>query len=597
MRRLLVLTTLIFLFQSGICQQTGKAKHETDHPIKQETMLFRISERADSVKLADSIQKVILETQIGLLLNSEIKRKKELQAQLLSVRERDSVNLVKTRHEMDSLRGVTKGYPVALFGDTLFYIFARVGSVTAPERADLIVLHLKQVARDYSIVPDSIRVVPEGNYRDIVCNEKIIVSVTADDALWKGLSQDSLAIKYRSVIINSIKVYRQSVSLKTILTAVILSVVILLSFIFLIRLIRYLFRKLDKDLIPKLRLPEKWQYFKNYETIQKERQARILLVVSKLIRYMIYIVLTMIMLLLIFNIVPQTKPIGVTLLGYVLNPLRNIGNALVKYIPNLITIVIIIILFRLLIRLVRYLSSEISKGDLKVPGFYPEWSKPTYLIIRFILLVLMIVFIFPFLPGSNSIVFQGVSVFIGLVISISSTSIIGNLLAGLVITFMRSFKIGDTIKTVENIGIVMEKTAFVTRIRTFKGEFITIPHSNILASHVTNYSVSAEDDKLILYTTITIGYDAPWQKVHELMISAALATEYILKDPSPFVLQTSLNDYHISYQINAYTKTPAIQPWIYSKLHQNIQDKFKEAGVEILSPMQNAVRDGNLKKI
>jgi small-conductance mechanosensitive channel len=296
------------------------------------------------------------------------------------------------------------------------------------------------------------------------------------------------------------------------------------------------------------------------------------------------------MVLLIFNIMPQTKPVGVTLLGYILDPLRNIAYALVKYIPNLITIVIIYILFRLLIRLIRYLSGEISKGDMKIPGFYPEWAKPTFVIIRFILLVLMVVFIFPFLPGSNSVVFQGVSVFIGLVISISSTSIIGNLLAGLVITFMRSFKIGDTIKTGEHIGIVMEKTAFVTRIRSFKGEFITIPHSNILASHVTNYSVSAEDDKLILYTTITIGYDAPWQKVHELMINAALATEYILKDPSPFVLQTSLNDYHISYQINAFTRNPEIQPRIYSELHQNIQKKFNEAGVEILSPMFNAVR-------
>jgi small-conductance mechanosensitive channel len=157
---------------------------------------------------------------------------------------------------------------------------------------------------------------------------------------------------------------------------------------------------------------------------------------------------------------------------------------------------------------------------------------------------------------------------------------------------MRSFRIGDTIKTGENAGIVVEKTAFVTRIRTYKGEYITIPHANILSSHVINYSSSARDNKLMLYTTITIGYDTPWQKVHEMMINAALDTEHILKDPRPFVLQTSLNDYHISYQINAYTRRPEIQPKIYSDLHQNIQNRFREAGVEILSPMYNAVRDG-----
>jgi small-conductance mechanosensitive channel len=591
--RFFALFLLIILFHNGFNQTIRDMKTQKDDgSIQTENTLHKMLERADSIRLKDSIEKLILEKQIDQLLGWEVKRKQELETRLKKIETEDSLSRIDFRIRMDSLRHVTKGYPVTLFKDTLFLIYSRVGSVAASGRAAFISAHLKEVARDYSIYPDSVIIVTEGDYKDICHNEKILLSITKTDALWNNISQDSLARKYRDTIVAAIKIYRDSVSPKTILVAVILSLVVLFSFIFLTRLIRYLFRRLDNDLIPRLRLPEKWQFFKDYETIQKNRQAKILLLISKFIRYLIYFLLTIIMLLLIFNILPQTKPVGVTLLGYILDPLRNIAYAMVKYIPNLITIVIIYILFRLLIRLIRYLSGEISKGDMKIPGFYAEWAKPTFVIIRFILYVLMVVFIFPFLPGSNSVVFQGVSVFIGLVISISSTSIIGNLLAGLVITFMRSFKIGDTIKTGENIGIVMEKSAFVTRIRTFKGEYITIPHSNILASHVTNYSVSAEDNKLILYTTITIGYDAPWQKVHELMISAALATEYILKDPFPFVLQTSLNDYHISYQLNVFTKNPEIQPKIYSELHQNIQNKFNEAGVEILSPMFNAVREG-----
>jgi len=591
MKQFAVFFLFIFISFCGICQQNQETKYnKKDVSVQEENLLKQLIEQSDSIRLADSLQKVILEKQISQLLNNEIKRKKELKAQLLNMKIADSLNRKRLHNEIDSLRRVTTGYPVTIFKDTLFFVYTRVGSVTAKERAGIISSHIKEITRDYTNIPDSIKVVEDGDCRDIVSQEKIIISVTLSDALWNNIPQDSLARQYRGAIVTAIKTYRESVSFKSILIAVILSLVVLFSFIFIIRLLGYLFRRLDNNLIPRLRVPERWQFFRNYETIHKERQSKILLIVSKFIRYLIYFLLTIILILVIFNILPQTKPFGVILLGYILDPMKNIGYALVKYIPNLITIVIIITLFRLIIRLLRYLINEIAKGDLKIPGFYPEWSKPTFVIVRFILFVMMIVFIFPFLPGSNSVAFQGISVFIGLVISISSTSIIGNLIAGLVITFMRSFKIGDTIKTGENIGTVVEKTAFVTRIRTFKGEFITIPHSNILASHVTNYSVSAEDGKLILYTTITIGYDAPWQKVHELMINAAQATENILKEPAPFVLQTSLNDYHISYQINAYTRNPEIQSRIYSELNQNIQNKFKEAGVEILSPMFNAVR-------
>jgi small-conductance mechanosensitive channel len=595
MKRCLVFLLLTFLVPGGYCQNILETKPEKgDDSFQKGNQLHRLSEQSDSVRLSNSIQKIILTRQIERLQTNEISRKKELETQLRNLEATDSLSRSRLFAEMDSLRRVTKGYPVIPFKDTLFLIYSRVGSVPASVRAAYISSQLRTVAKDYSINPDSIMVATDGGFKDIIYKEKILLAVTHEDALWNNISQDSLAKQYCGTIVSVIKKYRESVSFKTILTAVIFSLVVLVSFIFIIRLIRYLFRKLDNNLIPKIHLPEKWQIIKDFDTIHQERRTKILLILSKFLRFVIYFFLTIITILLIFNIVPQTKPIGETLLRYILDPLRNIGIALVKYVPNLITIIIIIFLFRLVIRLFRYFSREISSGGLNIPGFYPEWSKPTFVIVRFFLIILMIVFIFPFLPGSNSDAFKGISVFIGLVISISSTSIIGNLLAGLVITFMRSFKIGDSIKIGENTGIVIEKSAFVTRIRTYKGEFINIPHSNILASHIVNYSASAADDKLILYTTITIGYDVPWQKVHAMMINAALVTGYILKEPAPFVLQTSLNDYHISYQLNAYTRNPEIQPQIYSELHQNIQNKFNEAGVEILSPMYNAVRDGNI---
>lgn len=167
------------------------------------------------------------------------------------------------------------------------------------------------------------------------------------------------------------------------------------------------------------------------------------------------------------------------------------------------------------------------------------------------------------------------------------------MVSGVVITYMRPFRIGDRVKIADTTGDVVEKTLLVTRIRTTKNVDITIPNAMVLGSHIINFSSSANEKGLILHTTVTIGYDVPWNKVHELLISASNETEHILKEPKPFVLQTSLDDFYVSYELNAYTNEPGKMARIYSQLHSKIQDKFNEAGVEIMSPHYGAMRDGN----
>jgi small-conductance mechanosensitive channel len=179
------------------------------------------------------------------------------------------------------------------------------------------------------------------------------------------------------------------------------------------------------------------------------------------------------------------------------------------------------------------------------------------------------------------------------IFSLGSTSAIAGMTAGLSLIYMRSFKEGDVIKIGDATGIVLQRKLVATRLKTFKNEEITIPSLAILAGHVTNYSQEAKTGGVILYTTVTIGYDAPWETVHELLIEAAKATHHILKTPPPFVLQTALNDFYVSYQLNAYTDSPQFMPGIYSELHQNIQNKFNEGGVEIMSPHYAQLRDGN----
>ena len=286
---------------------------------------------------------------------------------------------------------------------------------------------------------------------------------------------------------------------------------------------------------------------------------------------------------IIFGIFPSTKGFALQLLDYFLIPIKKIGFGIIDYIPNLISILVIWYATRALVRLARYIALEIENGNLKLKNFFPEWAMPTFAIVRILLYAFMIAMIYNYLPGSDSGVFQGISVFIGLIISLGSSTLIANLMAGLVITFMRPFKIGDRIKLNDTMGDIIEKTPLVTRVKTPKNEIV-------MSSLTTNYSSSAQEYGLIIHSDVTFGYEVPWQQVHQLLIQAALATPHIESEPRPFVLQTKLDDWYVVYQINAYTRHPEQMSAIYSNLHQHIQDLFNEAGIEIMSPHFMGVR-------
>ena len=332
---------------------------------------------------------------------------------------------------------------------------------------------------------------------------------------------------------------------------------------------------------------------RDYELFTADSEVRAIHVVLNIVRWIVILLFIYLVLPVLFSIFPWTKTLSGTLFGYVLTPLKSILSAIWNYLPNLATIIVIAVIFRYVHKGLVFLRNEVADGSLKLPGFYPDWANPTYQILRILMFAFMIIVIFPYLPGSDSAVFKGVSVFLGVLFTFGSSGSLSNIVSGLVLTYMRAYKIGDRVQIGDVTGDIVEKTLLVTRIRTIKNEDITIPNSTVMNSHTVNYSAVAQDMGLILHTTVTIGYDVPWKIVHELLINAAMDSAYVLKNPKPFVLQTSLDDYYVSYQLNAYTKEPNKQDIIYSSIHQNIQDKFNEAGVEIMSPHYRAVRDGN----
>lgn len=332
---------------------------------------------------------------------------------------------------------------------------------------------------------------------------------------------------------------------------------------------------------------------KTIELLSADRTVEFLTLLNKIIRFATQAILFYTYITIVFHLFTFSQTWSEKLLSYVMNPLYKVMNSFIVFLPNIFFILVIVFVFYYIIRFVRFFFMEMSIEKIEFPGFPSDWAMPTFKIVRFLILILGAIVIFPYLPGSDSPFFQGISVFIGILFSLGSTSAIANMVAGIVLTYMRPFKLGDRVKIADTIGDVVEKTLLVTRIRTIKNVDITIPNAMVLGTHIINYSSSAADKGLILHTTITIGYDVPWKQVHSLLIAVANESEYILKEPKPFVLQTSLDDFYVSYELNAYTNNPHAQSRIYSDIHSKIQDKFNEAGVEIMSPHYNAMRDGN----
>lgn len=319
----------------------------------------------------------------------------------------------------------------------------------------------------------------------------------------------------------------------------------------------------------------------------------IILFLVRMSRWVVYAVLLYITLPVIFSIFPFSKSWADTLFNLIWSPFKGMLLGFWNYLPNLFSILVIIIVFKYIIRFVRYVFSEIESGKLHIGGFHADWALPTYSIVRFLLYAFSIVLIFPNLPGSDSDIFKGVSVFVGLLVSLGSSSAISNVVAGLVITYMRPFHINDRITIGTVTGDVVEKTLLVTRVRTLKNEIVTIPNSAVLSGNTKNYSTDAQEKGLIVHTTVSIGYDVTWKEVHAALIEAAGRTPGLLAKPAPFVLQASLDDFYVSYQLNAYTRDASIEAMLRSIMHQNIQDVCNERNIELLSPHYRAARDGN----
>lgn len=524
---------------------------------------------------------------------NEANMRMEMEQLKLQAYAADSVNLARQRLRIDSLRKFTRGVPVVVEGDTLFYLYAKRGGQTPQQRAVMDATAITELGKRFNLQPDSLYLERSDIVTDLMYGDKVLASFTDQDGLWEGGTRDQLAADKRQVVVDKLKEMKKEHSLWQLGKRILFFVLVLVGQYLLFWLTTWLFKKL-KIRIQRLKDTKlKPISIQDYELLDTQKQVNLLVFLANLLRYAFMLLQLLLTVPLLFSIFPQTEKLAYQIFSYIWNPVKSIFGGMIDYIPNLFTIFVICFAVKYLVRLVHYLAKEVQSERLKLNGFYPDWAMPTFHIIRFLLYAFMIAMIYPYLPNSDSGVFQGISVFVGLIVSLGSSTVIGNIIAGLVITYMRPFKLGDRIKLNDTTGNVIEKTPLVTRIRTPKNELVTIPNSFIMSSHTVNYSASARTYGLIIHAEVSIGYDVPWRKVHSLLSKAALATQGVIADPEPFVLETELQDWYPVYQINAYIKEADQLSQIYSNLYQSIQDTFAEADVEIMSPHYMAMRNGN----
>jgi len=286
----------------------------------------------------------------------------------------------------------------------------------------------------------------------------------------------------------------------------------------------------------------------------------------------------------VFGLYPWTRPLAARLLEIFLDPLQAMGLGLLESLPGIVFVIVVAIVTRYILRLTRLYFESIDRGAVTLARFDREWALPTYKITRLVFIALALVVAYPYIPGSSSEAFKGVSIFLGIVVSLGSSSVIANLMAGYTMIYRRAFKLGDRI-TVDNLtGDVIERRLMVTHLRTIKNEEIIVPNSTIINSNIINYSTLARSHGLILHTTVGIGYETPWRQVEAMLKLAAERTSGLVKEPAPFVLQKSLGDFAVTYELNAYCDNPHAMAQLYTAMHQNVLDVFNEHGVQIMTP-------------
>ena len=473
--------------------------------------------------------------------------------------------------------------PVKLDGNVLFNLRG-VSSFPAEQRSKDVSNRIKTIAADYSIQPDMVKITQEVNHSVIYAGNLIITRIYDADAALEEIERELLAQTIQLKIKKAIETYRYERSkpaliedLKKALLATAILVVVLIVLLWLIR-------RIDTGL--QNRIKRKIDSVENisFNLIKSNQIWRIFHIIIRTVRIIIVLFTIVFFVDYVLSLFPWTNAFSKYTIKLIFDPINEIGVSFLNYIPKLVFLIFIYLITKYVLKLVKLLFIGIEEGNIVLKDFKPEWSISTFKIVKLFIVAFAFVLSYPYIPGSDSIAFKGVSVFVGILFSLGSTSFIGNIIAGYSMIYRGAFKKGDRIEVDNQIGIVEEQRLMVTRLRSHKNEEIVIPNSVLVNSKIINYTALAEDKGLIIHTVVGIGYETPWRQVDAMLKLAANRTEGILKNPPPFVLKKALADFAVNYEINGYCKEIDNINQIYTGLHQNILDVFNENDIQIMTP-------------
>ncbi|HUJ18008.1 MAG TPA: mechanosensitive ion channel family protein [Nitrospirota bacterium] len=472
---------------------------------------------------------------------------------------------------------------VRIDGSALFQVRG-ISAHPARERAAAIADRIIALADDPELKVDSIVAVESDHSSDIMAGDRFIMSVFDADAELDKVPRQILAKVYVTKIRATVEAYRRDRGSRNILRGAASALGATLGLIALVLLIDRAFRRLIAAVEVRFTARIRELQAISHDIVRTEWIWGMIRGSLKAVRVILILLAVFFYISLVLSLFPWTRTYATLFLDLVLAPLGSIGTAVLEYLPKLVFLIILFFVARYALNLLRAFFLGVERGTIRFSRFDAEWAIPTYKIVRLAVFAFTVVVAYPYIPGSESPAFKGLSLFLGVIVSLGSSSAISNIVAGYMLTYRRAYKLGDRVRIGEVIGDVAEIRLQVTHLHTVKNEEIIVPNSTILNSHVVNYSSLARTRGLILHTTVGIGYETSWRQVDAMLRIAADRTAGLLKEPAPFVLQTSLGDFCVTYELNAYSNDAHGMAALYSEMHRNILDVFNEYGVQIMTP-------------
>jgi len=472
---------------------------------------------------------------------------------------------------------------VELDGVVLFKVRGTT-SFPAEQRALAIQERIVTAARDADVRPEAVRMVESEVTTDIMAGDHFIMSVFDADARLEGLGRQQLAGTHSRGVRQAIERYRQDRSPESLMRDTVTAVIATAVLIVAVWLGFWLSRRAERAIEARYKARIQGLTIRSFELIHAEQIWGGLTRAVRMLRLLAALVMLFAYLKFVLDLFPETRPVGIQLAHWVIDPFITMGRGVVGYLPNLFFLAVLFMITRYLLKVTRLFFIGLERRSVTISGFEAEWAQPTYKIVRLLIAVFALVVAYPYIPGAESPAFKGLSIFLGVIFSLGSSSVIANILAGYTLTYRRAFKVGDRVKIEDVVGDVAEIRLQVTHVTTIKNEEVIVPNSKILNTEIVNYSSLARTRGLILHTTVGIGYETPWRQVAAMLRIAADRTAGLLKNPEPFVRQLSLGDFCVTYELNAYCDNAQAMAQAYSDMHRNVLDLFNEYGVQIMTP-------------